>query len=144
MYERIGSRRSSSCIIKSVAIHSAPEEILIGTIFNASFWQQHPHRPHSCLSADVISFRRHIISGFHRLACDCDCHFRSQNFLAPFHNSQVPPMEQPDNPPEVDAETLERAVWVVSNLPEDSLQLALDGVDPDNPVISAVRAMNNG
>ena len=73
MYERIGSRRSSSCIIKSVAIHSAPEEILIGTIFNASFWQQHPHRPHSCLSADVISFRRHIISGFHRLACDCDC-----------------------------------------------------------------------
>ena len=53
-------------------------------------------------------------------------------------------MEQPDNPPEVDAETLERAVWVVSNLPEDSLQLAIDGVDPDNPVISAVRAMNNG
>ena len=53
-------------------------------------------------------------------------------------------MSNPDNPPEVDAETLEAAVWVVSNLPEDLLQLALDGVDPNDPVISAVRAMNNG
>ena len=53
-------------------------------------------------------------------------------------------MSNPDNPPEVDAEALEAAVWVVSNLPEDLLQLALDGVDPNDPVISAVRAMNNG
>ena len=56
----------------------------------------------------------------------------------------TPPMEQPDNPPEVDPEALEEALWAFANIAQESQQLAIDGVDPDDPVISAVRAMNNG
>lgn len=39
----------------------------------------------------------------------------------------------------LDAEALEAAVWVFRNLPEDMQQLAIDGVDPNDPLISAVR-----
>ena len=64
--------------------------------------------------------------------------------LAPAHGLifHTPPMEQPDNPPEVDPEAFEEALWALTSVPQESQQLAIDGVGPDDPVIIAI--VNNG
>ena len=60
---------------------------------------------------------------------------------APLH--AIPPMNQGGNPPDLGAEAFDEVVLDVSKYPDDLLQLIFDKADPDNPVVSAARAMNN-
>ena len=52
-------------------------------------------------------------------------------------------MEQaPNNQPAVDQEALEEAAWMLTNGVTDSdVELAIEGFDPNDPLVSAVRAI---